>query len=139
MSSIFGLNTGCNYFLKNSFKKPSCEFFETILRVNELYFSSSLGYRDITISHDDYSFILKNPGEFISLAFYSQGMSRWYFYHALDGRKVFIIQTPTTSDTYSWSWRKKDRGELTILKSRKRKYDEMISEVRDFNKLSLVI
>ena len=66
-------------------------------------------------------------------------MSRWYFYHALDGRKVFIIQTPTTSDTYSWSWRKKDRGELTILKSRKRKYDEMISEVRDFNKLSLVI
>ena len=139
MNSVFLFDSSPSYSLKTSSKKPSCEFFENVLKLNELSFSTSLRYKDITVSQDDYSFILKNPGEFISLAFFRQGISTWYFYHALDGRKVFIIQTPIAGDTFSWSWRIKNPGELDVLKSRKRKYDEMISNTREFDKVSLVL
>ena len=104
-----------NFFIETS-DEPSSDFFEKVLKLNELYLTTE----DITISYHDYSFILKNPGKFTSLTFFYQGKSKWYFYHSFDGSKVFVIQTEIANKTYSWSWKKNNTGDLTIFKSKRK-------------------
>lgn len=112
-------------FLKTSRAEPSPELFESILNVNEFCYEQ----KEMTISQKDYVYIINNPGSFTRIDFYCHGNSKWFFFHALDGRKIFIIENPTSSGSF-WCWRIKNAGELTVLKPKRRNFDIMTGSIK---------
>ena len=118
----------------SSSELSSTDLFEKILKKKELPFYE---LKEITISEKDYIDVINNPGNFSRVNFFDYGESKWCFYHAIDGRKVFVIETSTLGGKI-WTWRFKKSGELVVLKARKRKFGEISKFIKIEQKSLLV-
>lgn len=56
-------------------------------------------YRSMYITFHDYTNVFCDKGKYAAVSTEGSGDSKWYWYHSLDGRYLFVI-----AGTYGWSY-----------------------------------